>query len=169
MGCCIGASYQLCYFIEFVVCLILWRVTLSGYIALLAQKCAQGFLTAENLNVTSAICVRSSPSSVHWIFLLEGCIFFYFCNFLTMDLMFSMNRQARDVIKAIKKRLKNSNPNTQLFAVLVSANFLFYLFTNTCNCTFARFEKEEQEWLISLKNTGFLCSPFSTMHKRWLG
>jgi hypothetical protein len=31
-----------------------------------------------------------------------------------------MFRKAKDVVKAIKKRLGNKNPNTQLYAVMVS-------------------------------------------------
>jgi hypothetical protein len=36
-----------------------------------------------------------------------------------MDLLILICRQARDVVKAIKKRLGSKNANTQLYAVMV--------------------------------------------------
>lgn len=57
----------------------------------------------------SVYCIKSHP----WHFAFVLTLFFWII------------RQAKDVIRTIKKRLKNKNANTQLFTVMVSTTVFF--------------------------------------------
>lgn len=70
----------------------------------------------------------------------------YFNILLCIVLWFFKCRQAKDVIKAIKKRLGSKNTNTQVYAVMVSS--FFYAFIST-----SRFEILFALYLISIITT----------------
>lgn len=54
----------------------------------------------------------------HFTFALSWTYFYFFLRVMSSSVV---DRQAKDVIKAIKKRLGSKNPNTQLYAVQVGS------------------------------------------------